>query len=172
MSIDDEQEKSAIPAPRAPEGQAVGMEAGAETQSAQGGPRAEVIDALLSSLKGAILNSWTLRQGQWTRDYLGRGDRCAVRIGAFTREIAGRLGWPPSRARRHLHRAEKAGLAISYPTRGGCTRWWPLGLAAELLPHTGTCRICGCTDDHACPGGCYWVEPNLCSACSSAELPF
>ena len=29
------------------------------------------------------------------------------------------------------------------------------------------CRICGCTDDHACPGGCYWVndEHNLCSAC-------
>lgn len=28
------------------------------------------------------------------------------------------------------------------------------------------CRICGCTDDHACPGGCYWIENDLCSACS------
>ena len=28
-----------------------------------------------------------------------------------------------------------------------------------------SCRICGCTDDHACPGGCHWVEPDLCSAC-------
>lgn len=28
-----------------------------------------------------------------------------------------------------------------------------------------TCRICGCTDDHACPGGCYWVEEDLCSEC-------
>jgi len=28
------------------------------------------------------------------------------------------------------------------------------------------CRVCGCTDDHACPGGCYWVEPDLCSACN------
>lgn len=27
------------------------------------------------------------------------------------------------------------------------------------------CRVCGCTDDNACPGGCYWVERNLCSAC-------
>ena len=27
------------------------------------------------------------------------------------------------------------------------------------------CRDCGCTDEHACLGGCYWVEPNLCSAC-------
>ncbi len=29
-----------------------------------------------------------------------------------------------------------------------------------------TCQICGCTDDHACPGGCYWVEDDLCSVCA------
>jgi len=28
------------------------------------------------------------------------------------------------------------------------------------------CRVCGCTDIQACPGGCYWVEDNLCSACA------
>lgn len=29
------------------------------------------------------------------------------------------------------------------------------------------CRVCGCTDDRACAGGCYWVnsEHDLCSAC-------
>jgi hypothetical protein len=34
-----------------------------------------------------------------------------------------------------------------------------------------TCRVCGCTDDH-CPqcikktgNPCYWIEPDLCSAC-------
>ncbi|MDB6018432.1 MAG: hypothetical protein JWR19_2921 [Pedosphaera sp.] len=27
------------------------------------------------------------------------------------------------------------------------------------------CRTCGCTLSHACPGGCYWIEPNLCSKC-------
>lgn len=27
------------------------------------------------------------------------------------------------------------------------------------------CRVCGCTDDRACPGGCHWVEDDLCSAC-------
>lgn len=31
------------------------------------------------------------------------------------------------------------------------------------------CRVCGCTDDCACPGGCYWVEPDLCSACVGRE---
>jgi hypothetical protein len=31
------------------------------------------------------------------------------------------------------------------------------------------CRVCGCTDDRACPGGCYWVETDLCSACVGLE---
>ena len=31
----------------------------------------------------------------------------------------------------------------------------------------GTCRKCGCTDNHACPGGCYWIEPDLCSRCAA-----
>jgi hypothetical protein len=37
-----------------------------------------------------------------------------------------------------------------------------------LLP-TGqmTCKVCGCTEHRACPGGCFWVVPNLCSKCSS-----
>lgn len=29
------------------------------------------------------------------------------------------------------------------------------------------CRVCGCTDDRACPGGCYWVEDDLCSRCAA-----
>jgi hypothetical protein len=31
------------------------------------------------------------------------------------------------------------------------------------------CRICGCTDNKACEGGCSWVEPDLCSACLIKE---
>jgi len=27
------------------------------------------------------------------------------------------------------------------------------------------CRVCGCTEDNACEGGCSWVEEDLCSAC-------
>lgn len=27
------------------------------------------------------------------------------------------------------------------------------------------CRVCGCTWYNACPGGCYWVENDLCSEC-------
>jgi len=28
------------------------------------------------------------------------------------------------------------------------------------------CGVCGCTDDHACQGGCSWVSPDLCSRCA------
>ena len=27
------------------------------------------------------------------------------------------------------------------------------------------CKVCGCTEDAACVGGCSWVEMDLCSAC-------
>lgn len=43
---------------------------------------------------------------------------------------------------------------------------------AELFDtDTGACRVCGCTDNTACPGGCCWVpDPltrgELCSACA------
>jgi len=33
------------------------------------------------------------------------------------------------------------------------------------------CRICGCTQERACEGGCYWVAPDLCSACQWRAKP-
>lgn len=30
-----------------------------------------------------------------------------------------------------------------------------------------TCRGCGCTDTYACPGGCAWVDRDLCSRCAA-----
>lgn len=32
------------------------------------------------------------------------------------------------------------------------------------------CRVCGCTDNHACLGGCYWVEEDLCSSCAEKAI--
>ena len=38
-----------------------------------------------------------------------------------------------------------------------------------VLPfHERKCRVCGCTQDRACPtkeGPCHWVEDDLCCAC-------
>ncbi|MBX9701257.1 MAG: hypothetical protein K2X74_17615 [Acetobacteraceae bacterium] len=28
------------------------------------------------------------------------------------------------------------------------------------------CRVCLCTDARACPGGCSWVDMDLCSRCA------
>jgi hypothetical protein len=41
--------------------------------------------------------------------------------------------------------------------------WCGVKLVAEEVR---ACRECGCTDDIACPGGCYWVEGDLCSECA------
>ena len=38
-----------------------------------------------------------------------------------------------------------------------------------LVPTVMTCRVCGCTDDRGCAGGCLWVAPDLCSRCARAE---
>lgn len=29
------------------------------------------------------------------------------------------------------------------------------------------CRRCGCTERHACPGGCAWATPDLCTRCAA-----
>ena len=38
------------------------------------------------------------------------------------------------------------------------------------MSHDDVCRECGCTEDRACPGGCHWVKPGLCSACELLQL--
>ncbi|TXL72519.1 hypothetical protein FHP25_24810 [Vineibacter terrae] len=47
-----------------------------------------------------------------------------------------------------------------------------LGLArlVDKLEGGRVCRICGCTDHAACPGGCSWHERDLCSACADGVL--
>jgi ParB/RepB/Spo0J family partition protein len=56
--------------------------------------------------------------------------------------------------------AEKVRLATEAKAGKG-------GKAKKSKP--GTCRMCGCTDEEACEGGCSWVEPDLCSACAPKE---
>ncbi len=40
----------------------------------------------------------------------------------------------------------------------------------RLLEPAATCRECTCVEQSACDGGCYWVEPDLCSACKAKAL--
>lgn len=32
------------------------------------------------------------------------------------------------------------------------------------------CRICGCTQFNACPGGCWWVADDLCNTCKNVNM--
>ena len=38
-------------------------------------------------------------------------------------------------------------------------------------PTPGVCRVCGCTDRKACPGGCSWADESrtICSQCVNRE---
>lgn len=42
--------------------------------------------------------------------------------------------------------------------------------AAPAEARVRTCRECGCTEARACPGGCYWIERDLCSACEGEVM--
>lgn len=44
----------------------------------------------------------------------------------------------------------------------------PLDDIAEIEDER-KCRVCGCTWNNACEGGCYWVEDDLCSKCAVAD---
>lgn len=45
------------------------------------------------------------------------------------------------------------------------------GYSAGPRPADVQCRVCCCTDFRACPGGCWWVEPDLCSSCDDEGSP-
>ena len=32
------------------------------------------------------------------------------------------------------------------------------------------CRVCGCSEEYPCEGGCWWIEEDLCSACEGKEV--
>jgi hypothetical protein len=53
-----------------------------------------------------------------------------------------------------------------------CNRWNEPE-QTESKPTHGVCRVCGCTDNHACEGGCSWVddEHTLCSRCAEKGAP-
>lgn len=49
------------------------------------------------------------------------------------------------------------------------------GVDQILIELIRTCIVCGCTDEQACFGGCWWVseasesERDLCSSCANAN---
>lgn len=41
---------------------------------------------------------------------------------------------------------------------------------ADVAAGMPACRVCGCTAHAACPGGCYFVQDDLCSACADPAV--
>lgn len=40
-------------------------------------------------------------------------------------------------------------------------------LGGRIMPtNERRCAECGCVEERACEGGCYWVSPTLCSGCA------
>lgn len=56
---------------------------------------------------------------------------------------------------------DNCGLPESNESEWNC---WQKKILDEVESEQ-VCRVCGCTQDNACPGGCYWVEEDLCSKC-------
>lgn len=50
---------------------------------------------------------------------------------------------------------------------GKAKAWIPASAVTASAPAVPTCRVCGCTDDRACEGGCSWVDSDLCSTCAA-----
>lgn len=42
-------------------------------------------------------------------------------------------------------------------------------MCPECQADVPVCRVCGCSNEDACEGGCHWVEEDLCSACVGKE---
>jgi hypothetical protein len=51
------------------------------------------------------------------------------------------------------------------PLREADERLAAEGLIDVPAPKVRACRVCGCTDDRVCPGGCWWAGPDPCSRC-------
>jgi hypothetical protein len=60
-----------------------------------------------------------------------------------------------------VHPTPAAGPAKTGTLNGGGS-WEQLSM---FEPPVRTCRRCGCTEERACVGGCWWVQDDLCSAC-------
>lgn len=72
-------------------------------------------------------------------------------------------------------------LRVAWPCSVITTACARFPVTAAALPEQAamadlaTCRVCGCTEDRPCPGGCWWVSDpmmgDLCSSCPAEGTP-
>jgi hypothetical protein len=69
-------------------------------------------------------------------------------------------------APRHLIRAGAGRVRV---LRLVCADGHCYPLVYTARPGAGMCKLCGCTRQYACPGGCSWADSSktVCSACEA-----
>jgi hypothetical protein len=77
------------------------------------------------------------------------------------REVARHVGISPANVAQRRRKLEREGLLLcAFETDRGST--W------RVVRH---CRLCLCTEDRACFGGCGWAGLSVCSACAPEVTP-
>ncbi len=143
------------------------------------GLKPEDVDVLLAAERGDLTGdsrfTGTINEMRWRR-IGGKGADEEVRVGARqARRLRGSLaaieagdtreGGVPGRP--DLSTAGLPWTETTYRlTRAGATM-----LAEIRRSHDGVarCRVCGCTQDRACPDGCCWIDADLCSSCPADD---
>lgn len=98
-----------------------------------------------------------------TQAALAAGNRMAKAFALLCRMLDDFAGLPPCHIRQ-IDWPECNGESEQCGDRPIWQCWQKYIL--EQVDAKPVCRVCGCTEDNACLGGCYWVEPDLCSACA------
>ncbi len=88
------------------------------------------------------------------------------------KQLGGQMHWPPY---------QEDGPTQGFSVEGRCLRCqfnFPASLlfttlggaryCQSCLPNVVICRGCGCTEEVACPGGCSWALPGVCSTCAAS----
>ena len=81
-------------------------------------------------------------------------------LGLLEAKLGGQMAWPPAEES-VCYRCglEKPAAQLVSTSAGG-------RYCLACIKTVEICRGCGCTDEVACPGGCWWVRPGACSNCA------
>lgn len=85
-------------------------------------------------------------------------------------EFGARVGYSREQARHVLNRAAEYGYVERLRAVPG-VRQPGDGSRYVYRPVPRACRVCGCTPERACPGGCWWAEFDLCTTCAEPAPP-
>lgn len=122
----------------------------------------------------ARFDEWAILELMGHRRLAGRVTDAVIGGGAFLRiDIPGKNSrqttqyYSPGSVYCITPTTEEIARAVAEQSEPAPVHRWELPQLQEAKIRR--CRICGCTDDHACmtdEGPCYWIEDGLCSACA------